>query len=199
MHIKILHTATEMFLEYGFKSVTMDDLANAIGASKKTIYEHFKTKSDLVAAVAQDVKQKIDQEIDNVISRQFDPINEMIEIKKCIMRRLKNQKSSPQYQLQKYYPKVYLKLRDSQICKMDNCCTENVKRGVDQGFYRDDLNITFVVRSYISGMLNLKDEDLFKSTDLSPQELYEEFLIYHLRSITTQKGKDRLNALLNTN
>jgi hypothetical protein len=82
---------------------------------------------------------------------------------------------------------------------MDECCTNNVARGIQLGYYRKDLNIVFVVRSYISGMMNLKDQELFKSTDLSPKQLYEEFLIYHLRSITTIKGKKRLESLLNTN
>jgi len=45
---------------------------------------------------------------------------------------------------------------------------------------------------YISGMMNLKNEELFKATDLTPKQLYEEFLCYHLRSIVTNKGLQRL-------
>ncbi len=198
MKIDILHKAADMFLEYGFKSVTMDDLAAEMRVSKKTIYEHYNNKSDLVEAVAQHIKNQINDEIHQVIAQNFDPIQEMIEIKNTVMRRLKNEKASPQFQLQKYYPKIHEKLKNSHICTMDKCCTENVERGVKDGFYRGDLNIVFVVRAYISGMLNIKNEDLFKSTDLSPKQLYEEFLIYHLRSITTLKGKNRLDALLNT-
>lgn len=199
MNSQILHIAEDMFLKFGFKSVTMDDLASAMSVSKKTIYEHFKNKSALIEAVAQNVKTSIHTEIDEVIALNLDPIHEMVKIKESITKRVRNENASPQYQLQKYYPKIHEKLKNSQVCKMDECCTNNVARGIQLGYYRKDLNIVFVVRSYISGMMNLKDQELFKSTDLSPKQLYEEFLIYHLRSITTIKGKKRLESLLNTN
>ncbi|WP_127846478.1 TetR/AcrR family transcriptional regulator [Psychroflexus aestuariivivens] len=195
MKEKILNKAEEMFLEYGFKSVTMDDLANELGVSKKTIYESFANKLDLVQNVSIFIRDKIHQEIDEVISKNFDPIQEMFEIKKVIMRRMKNQKSSPQYQLQKYYPKVFANLKQSQVCKMEDCITHNIERGLAEKYYRNDINKVFVCRIYISGMLNLKDEELFKDSELTPKQLYEEFMKYHLRSIVDTKGKLRLSEL----
>ena len=50
MREKIIHNASELFITYGFKSVTMDDIANKLGISKKTIYQHFENKTKLVEA-----------------------------------------------------------------------------------------------------------------------------------------------------
>lgn len=195
MKEKILNKAEEMFLEFGFKSVTMDDLANELGVSKKTIYEFFNNKLDLIESVAIFIRDKIHQEIDQIISKHYDPIQEMFEIKKVVMRRLKNQKSSPQYQLQKYYPKIFDNLKQSQVCKMEDCISNNIERGLAENYYRNDINKVFVCRIYIAGMLNLKDEELFKDSELTPKQLYEEFMKYHLRSIVDTKGKSRLAEL----
>ena len=191
MKEKILNKAEEMFLELGFKSVTMDDLANKLGVSKKTIYEFFDNKLDLIENVAIFIRDKIHQEIDQIISKHYDPIQEMFEIKKVVMRRLKNQKSSPQYQLQKYYPKIFDNLKQSQVSKMEDCITLNIERGLEEKYYRQDINKIFVCKIYISGMLNLKDEELFKDSELTPKQLYEEFM----RSIVDTKGKSRLAEL----
>jgi hypothetical protein len=75
---------------------------------------------------------------------------------------------------------------------MYECCSINLKRGITLGYYRENINEVFITRLYISGMLNLKNEELFKDTDLTPKQLYEEFLIYHLRSIATTKGLEIL-------
>lgn len=195
MREDILHKAGDLFLEFGFKSVTMDHLAQELGVSKKTIYEYFINKSDLVEQVAYFIRDRIHAEIDLVQLKSLDPIEEMIEIKKVVMKRLKNEKSSPQFQFQKYYPKIYAKMRESQVCKMEDCISKNIERGVEEGYYREDIHKVFTRRIYISGMLNLKDEELFKDSHLSPKELYEEFLKYHLRSIVDTKGLERLNEL----
>ncbi|NEV92585.1 TetR/AcrR family transcriptional regulator [Psychroflexus sp. YR1-1] len=195
MREDILHKAGDLFLEFGFKSVTMDHLARELGVSKKTIYEYFTNKSNLVEQVAYFIRDRIHAEIDLVQLKNLDPIEEMIEIKRVVMKRLKNEKTSPQFQFQRYYPKIYAKMRESQVCKMEDCIGKNIERGVDEGYYRKDIHKVFTCRIYIAGMLNLKDEELFKDSHLSPKELYEEFLKYHLRSIVDAKGLQRLIEL----
>lgn len=195
MKDKIIHKSAELFLEFGFKSVTMDFIASELGASKKTIYEHFRNKSHLIEEVANYISHEIQLEIDEVMKSDFNPIEELFEIKRCVLKRLKDEKSSPQFQMQKYYPEIYQRLRNNQVCKMDECCTINLSRGIKKGYYRENLNESFITRLYISGMLNLKNEELFKDTELSPKQLYEEFLSYHLRSIVTPKGLEILKQI----
>mgnify|MGYP002178940853 CR=1 FL=1 len=78
----ILHKAGDLFLEFGFKSVTMDHLGQELGVSKKTLYGYFKNKSDLVEQVAYYIRDRIHKEIDEVQILRLDPIEEMFEIKK---------------------------------------------------------------------------------------------------------------------
>lgn len=199
MRDKILHKATDLFLNLGFKSVTMDDLANDMGISKKTIYSHFENKTRLVEETTMNLFWVISNGIDQIVSQKNNPISELYEIKKFVMSRLKDEKASPQYQLQKYYPKIHRTLRNKQFEVMQNCIVDNLRRGIEIGIYRENLNIQFVARIYFSGVGSIGDNDLFPNTMFSKVELEDYFLDYHLRGIVTPQGRKKLNEIINSN
>lgn len=199
MKEKILEKATDLFLNLGFKSVTMDDLANEMGISKKTIYAHFENKTKLVEESTMHLFWLISHGIDHIAALKKNPIEELYEIKKFVMLHLKNEKSSPQYQLQKYYPKIYETLRDKQYEVMQDCVMDNVKRGIELGIYRENLNMDFVSRIYFSGAISIKDYRLFPVNIFPIAKLQDYFLEYHLRGIVTPKGRKILNSIINSN
>ncbi len=84
-----------MFLTLGFKSVAMDDIANELGISKKTIYQHYGTKDDLVRATTIYLFETISAGIDEICAVNKNPIEELFEIKEYVLRNLKNEDSSP--------------------------------------------------------------------------------------------------------
>ncbi|MEZ4796786.1 MAG: TetR/AcrR family transcriptional regulator [Flavobacteriaceae bacterium] len=199
MREKIIHKSADLFLSYGFKSVTMDDIANALGISKKTIYQYFENKTKLVEATTLATFDIISHGIDCICALGKNPIEEVYEIKRFVMTHLKDEKSSPQFQLQKYYPKIYATLKIKQLEKMLGCVRENLEKGVNLKLYRDSINIDFISRIYFNGMTSLKDQDVFPLTNYSMNLLMELFLEYHLRGICTQKGLDYLNTYLKIN
>ena len=79
MREEILHKATELFLNLGFKSVTMDDLAQEMGISKKTIYSHFDNKTKLVEESTMDLFWFISNGIDEIMALKKNPIEELYE------------------------------------------------------------------------------------------------------------------------
>ena len=199
MREKIIHKSADLFLSYGFKSVTMDDIANALGISKKTIYQHFENKTTLVETTTLYMFELISHGIDCICSLEKDPIEEIYDIKRFVMEHLKDEKSSPQYQLQKYYPKIYKSLRGKQFDLMYQCVKENLDRGISLGIYRDTIHVDFVTRIYFNCMLAIKDEDLFSKKTFSMNMLMENYIEYHLRGICTQQGLDILNNTIQKN
>jgi AcrR family transcriptional regulator len=199
MKEKILHKATDLFLNFGFKSVTMDDLAQEMGISKKTIYSHFENKTKLVAESTSNLFCVIAEGIDHIVAQNKNPIEELYEIKKFAMLHLKDEKSSPQYQLQKYYPKLYEELKTKQFDLMQHCVVDNVKRGIALGIYREQLNVEFVSRIYFAGVTSIKDNRLFPQHLFSMIKLMDDYLEYHLRGIVTPEGRKILNKIINSN
>lgn len=196
MKKKILHNATEMFLNIGFKSVTMDDIAANSGISKKTIYAHFANKIQLVEAATLHIFDIISKGIDIIHEQQQNPIIELFEMKRFVMKHLKDEKSSPQYQLQKYYPKIFKNLKHKQFELMQELFKENLTKGIEQKLYRDDIDIDFTARIYFNGMLGIKNKDLFPLVNYSMNTLTTYHLEYHLRGICSQKGIKELEKQL---
>jgi AcrR family transcriptional regulator len=196
MRHKILEASNELFLNLGFKSVTMDEIASKMGVSKKTIYKYFENKTDLVAAVTDYMFDTVSCGIDGICALQMNPIEEIFSIKRLVMKHLKDEKSSPQYQLQKYYPKIYASLTQKQFHVMQVCVLNNLKQGIEKGLYRAHIDLEFISRIYFNGMVGIKNKDLFPLTDYSMNTLMNHYLEYHLRGIATAKGLQELNKQL---
>ncbi len=199
MKEKITEKATELFLNLGFKSVTMDDLAHEMGVSKKTIYTHFENKTKLVHDCTQHLFKCITDGIDSIVVLEKNPIEEQFEIKRFLSQYLKDENSSPQYQLQKYYPRIYKNLYLQQYDTMLKCVTSNLQRGMEMGIYRRNLDVPFTARIYFSGMVSIKNRELFPQESFPVAALADVFLEYHIRGIATEKGIQVLNGIINSN
>lgn len=196
MKDQLLHKATDMFLTLGFKSVTMDDIAADMGISKKTIYQHFSTKDELVKAVTLHLFQTISCGIDTICEYNQNPIEELFSIKDFVMKHLKDENTSPIYQLQKYYPKIYKTLHAKQFEKMGDCVIKNLTKGIEQGYFRKEINVELISRFYFAGMTSIKDVELFKPEEFSSSEVQKNYLEYHLRGICSEKGITELEKIL---
>ncbi|WP_438978100.1 TetR/AcrR family transcriptional regulator [Polaribacter sp.] len=196
MEQKIVEKSTELFLNLGFKSVTMDEIASALGVSKKTIYKYFNNKTDLVNAVTNHVFDSISCGIDHICHLNMNPIDELFSIKRFVMDHLKDEKSSPQYQLQKYYPKIFLSLKKKQFEVMQECVIDNLKKGIELGLYRPNIDLEFISRIYFNGLTGIKDNDMFPLKNYSMKTLLNFYYEYHLRGICTAKGIKQLENQL---
>lgn len=194
MKEKILDKAADLFLSLGFKSVTMDDIAGEMGISKKTIYAHYPTKRELVHDATFYVFERINDGICQICSGDQNPIQEIFSIKSLILEQLKGEKTSPQYQLEKYYPKIFKTLKEKQFESVNSCVSENLQRGMAEGYYRKDLDIELIMRFYFNGYLGLMNQQLFPVKQFDISSLKDSYLEYHIRAIATEKG---LQTLLN--
>lgn len=197
MREKILNKAVGLFLNFGFKSVTMDDIATEMGISKKTIYAHFSTKTKLVEASALHIFNIISTGINRISAKKLNVIEETFEIKNFAMKHLSSERSSPQFQLNKYYPKIAALLYKMQFEILQTCVTDNLKRGIETKIYREDIPVSFVSRIYFLGVTGIRDHELFPNEEFKSIELMDNYIEYHLRAIITAKGLKTLNRFIN--
>jgi AcrR family transcriptional regulator len=199
MREKIISKSEELFLSLGFKSVTMDDIANTIGISKKTIYAHFSNKTELVEVVTFSVLDHITEGIDRINAASVNPIEELYEIKMFVMNYLKNERVSPQHQLKKYYPEIFERLKIKQFEKMHSSVENSLKMGMNTGLFRADIDIDFISRMYFNGMTGIRDISIFPEDRFDRNYLFESYLEYHLRAIVTETGLNLLNNYIKSN
>ena len=195
MKNKIIIRATELFLSLGFKSVTMDDLAQSMGISKKTIYQFFKNKDQLIRSCTRSIQTKLVEEFNEIRKNAGNPIIELFQVKKEVMKILGNTETAPQFQLQKFYPEIYKELKDREFDLVGKNLQESLERGINSGYFRKEINIDFIMRIYLNGLAGVRDINLFPLSEFKVEQVLEEFIEYHLRAISTKKGLSLLNRI----
>ncbi|MFD0760527.1 TetR/AcrR family transcriptional regulator [Lutibacter aestuarii] len=197
MREKILNKAGEIFLKFGFKSVTMDDIANSLAVSKKTIYKYFKNKEELVDETTAYVHQNIHNSILCICEKGYNAIEENYEIKKIFKDMFKNSDDSPMYQLEKYYPKTYHKIMTKEFSIFKECISKNIQKGMNEGLYRKDINIELASKFYFSLMMSVYDTTMYTYNKNTIKKLEYCVLEYHTRAISTLKGLIVLEEQIN--
>jgi len=195
----ILKKAGESFLKYGFKSVTMDDIANDLGISKKTIYKHFKNKVELVDSTISYLHESMHNTVMCVCDKGFNAIQENFEIKKIFSEVFKNSDNSPMYQLQKYYPETYTKIMKDEFSMFKDCILKNIEKGIHEGIYRKNLDKELITKFYFSLMMSVHDTNLYTYNKNTIHKLELKALEYHIRAIATLKGIKILEEQLEIN
>jgi len=187
---RIISQVSTLYLKYGIKSVTMDDIARELGVSKKTLYEHFYDKADLVKKFILYNIQQIEAQFNEVFSKDLSAIETLMEISKLVNKFLGAFNHSITYDLQKYYPATWKMLIDYKKNKMFTSVIDNLRKGVEQGYYREDIVPEIIARIYVSRIEASMDFD-FKNapnTGITPAVVYQEMLKYHIRGIASKKG-----------
>jgi len=188
----IINRATSLFLTLGFKSVTMDDIANDLGMSKKTIYTYFDNKISLVEASTTHLFKKITDGIKDIKIKSLDPITELHDIKIFLMNSLKGEKTSPYHQLQKYYPSIHKELKIKKFDFVLESTKKSLQKGVNQGLFRKKINLELISRLYFNGIMGIRNPEIFPTELFNPVVLMESYSEYHLRAIVTKKGLEKL-------
>jgi len=198
MKSTIIEKATKLFLQLGFKSVTMDDLAVSLGISKKTLYIHFENKHQLVKEVAHSIFEKVTSDIIKIKDGTSNPIEELHCVKMEAMKYLGSEKTSPNYQLQKYFPKIYEDLKTKEYQYLGELVKNSLQNGIDTDLFRAEIDVEFVSRLYLNGMRGIRDIEIFPIERFKIEELFENYLDYHLRAIVTPKGLKSLTLFKST-
>ena len=185
MKEKIISKASHMFLKLGFKSITMDDIAGEMCISKKTIYKYFCNKEKLIEESTATIHKEVHQIINDIVVKNYNAIEENFEIRKMFKEMFKASVTSPIYQLKKHYPEIYNKVMSREINECNVTFERNIRKGIEEGLYRSNLNIACYVRFYYILIFTINENT---SSERESQQIELEILEYHTRAMATSAG-----------
>lgn len=175
----------------------MADLAAELGVSKKTLYKHFSDKNDVVYAVMEQYLHQ-ENEILGALPEQFDnAMDEMIAISKHVTNQLKSIHPSIHFDLEKYHPDAWKLYRTFKKETVYQSICENLRRGIQQGLYRENLNVTVIGLLYIAKIDLIFDPGLFPHHTYRFEIVFLEMMQLHLRGISSALGLEYLNENFN--
>ena len=184
----IINKCSALFLRYGIKNLTMDEIAKELGMSKKTIYLYVSNKSDLVQKVMQAHLDKEAEYLARVRETKKNALEENLMTLALMMKEIQGFNTAIFYELQKYYPESYALFNEHREKVALRLILDNLKTGIKEGLYRKDLNVEIVSRIYVYALDILVDQQRFPSKKYNFFVLYKEFVGYHLAGIVTPKG-----------
>jgi len=183
---ELLKYSVNKFTQFGSKHVTLDELANELGISKKTIYTFFDNKEDLVTSSIESLLNDYKKDINSLIaSNGKDPILCVILIYKKGFEYLKYFKPSFLFGLEKYYPKAITLFNEFVDELSNHIVFELFKQAQEFGSVKKEINLELIVRIYFYRIDNL----IFKENNLSEayptEELFKHLVVYNLKGIIT--------------
>ena len=196
MKYSITQKALTYFMQYGFKSFTMDDLANSLGISKKTLYEQFSSKNELVEATLDYTLEMTCHQVDKFISGKGSVIENVFRNQKEVQNLFNLSSSKPIWELKKYFPKTYERM-DIEFAKSDACFIDKLlEKGWEEGLFRKDINISFFKVFYSSVQRLRNFSDTFDEKEFPFWDTIYTIMEYFFRIIVNEKGLQELEKTL---
>lgn len=187
--LQILEQVRKLYHRYGIKSITMDDVAKNLNISKKTVYEYFKDKEDLVSKVMMlEHKHRCDC-FAEIEKKDLNAIEELFEVYKMINGMFKDYNPSMEYDIRKYYPDLSARIKEIRRKGMFDAVLKNLNKGKKEGLYRKELNSRIIVKLHIFRNENLLENDLFPMEELTSFKVFHEIFVYHLQGVLNHKGR----------
>jgi AcrR family transcriptional regulator len=193
---RICATAHALMMKYGIRSVSMDDIARELGISKKTIYQAYKDKDELVRRI---LSEEIDrhQEYCKEDCRQSEnAVHEMVLAIDRISGMLEAMNPSVMYDLQKYHPAVYILFHQHKTDFLYNSFKHNIIKGIAEELYRPNINPEIMARHRVESMLIPFNPDFLRQTKASLAEAEQELLIHYLYGLVSPAGHKLVNKYL---
>ena len=196
MKEEIVKRALNDFIQYGFKTFTMDDLANKMGISKKTLYEYFPSKNDLVETTLDYALEISCKNADIFVQGEGSVIENVYRNQKKVQEVFNINSDRPIWELQKYYPKTYERM-NVETAKSDAIFIDKVmERGIQEGLFREDINLKFFKIFYTAVQRMKAQSELFPETEFSFWETIYTIIEYFFRILVNEKGLKELERVL---
>ena len=192
----IVKRALADFMKYGFKTFTMDDLANGLGMSKKTLYEYFPSKNDLVEACLDYALEISCTNVTTFVQGEGSVIENVYRNQKKVQEIFNINSDRPIWELQKYYPKTYKRM-ESEFAKTDALFVDKLlEKGCEEGLFRKDINVAFykIFYTYVQRLRSVTD--VFPEKEFPFWETIYTILEYFFRIIVNEKGLKELERVL---
>jgi AcrR family transcriptional regulator len=196
LKLKIINGATLLFLKFGFKSITMDDIVRELGISKKTLYLYFSDKNELVIKCIERHLQDEKNACHHLRNKELNPVAFLIQITETLSDKKKQINQSILFDLKKYFKEAWELLNEFRKEFIYHQMMDNLNSGKSEGYYKPDLNENLIAKFYIHLIAFMVDPDNDQNSHLSIKDIHFEMMKYHIRGICTDKGIKIFNKYL---
>jgi TetR/AcrR family transcriptional regulator, cholesterol catabolism regulator len=192
---RIIEGAANLFKTYGIRAVTMDSIATHLGISKRTIYEVFSDKDELLICVLQSMAEKQKALVGRILADSENAIYAIFRLLESSRDHFQNMSPAFQADLKKYHYEVLMKRMDSSEIPDFRNNVQVITRGIKEKLFRKDINPDIVNRCLYSLGRSTMDFELYPFEEFTRREVVTNVFINYLKGISTSEGITLINNL----
>lgn len=189
---RIVMKAHELYMRYGIRSVSMDEIAAHLGMSKKTIYQFYADKDALVEAVISIEMTENEKECSNQRNLCENAIHEFFLTLDMVQEMLKAMNPAILFELEKFHPKAYKKFNDHKNSFFADVVKDNLRRGIEEDLYRPEINIDILAKYRVGCMFLIFNPDLFPPSKVNITDVLWETTYNFLHGLANVKGQKQI-------
>lgn len=186
---KLLKGAEDLFLTNGVRSITMDDIARHLGISKKTIYQHFEDKDEIVALVLRSHMERQRHQFDEIASKSKNAVEEMVRLSVLLKESMRNVNASLLFELQKYHQRAWNTWLEFKRKDIHQSIIRNMRQGIAEGYFRNDINVDVLGRMRLEMVQMAFDNMVFPRESFNLSEVQAQLFDHFVHGLLTDKGK----------
>lgn len=194
----IIKTAEDLFIRFGFKRITMDDIARELAISKKTIYQYFKDKNEIVCSVTLKYLGQEKCQIIELEGKSENVIEYLVKLNKQLRRHVGTINPVAMDDLRRYFPEgwqIYLQFKQDVFLKS---IIKILSQGIAEGYFRPDIDPEVLAIMRMEQIQMAFDETLFPRNRFHFTEVQGQFLQHFMAGILTEKGRALLKRYSNS-
>jgi TetR/AcrR family transcriptional regulator, cholesterol catabolism regulator len=185
---KILTAAIGLFRQYGFKTITMDDIARRSGISKKTLYQHFANKQEVISETVGWYKNQLLEQCEQVVKDASNAIEAMVRLTDLLDQTMRQTNPVSLMELQRYYPDGFQRFRETILNQDVAMIRNNIQQGIEEGLYRPEVDADLMARFHIETSLSMCQSPILMGERYDLQHVHYELAEHFMYGIMTAKG-----------
>jgi len=193
---QIIEIATKAFLHYGFKNVTVDEIARQAGISKKTLYQEFSKKDDLVLASVETYNERHWEEMLEIMGASKNALEELVGVFIHMAKMFKGMNPVCFVDLQRYYASAFKYMEHFKQTKLHDCIKENLDRGIEEGLFRENINSSIIATYRMESVFMLMHAGIFPKREFDLVEINKQIFELYMFGISTLKGHKLITKYL---
>lgn len=194
---KILSSAEELFIQYGIRSVTMDDVARAASMSKKTLYQYFDNKDGLVSEVAMNHFAREAAEFEEIDKQAKDAIHEVLLVSKCLRQHVFRMNPSLLFDMQKYHGRAWDNYLEFKHGIIRGNIERNIERGKKEGYFREEVDAQVLSILRVEVVQLIFNSKAFPRNTFDIQSVGLQILDHFIHGLFTEAGRNKYQEYLN--
>lgn len=188
MKDRIQQKANDLFRRYGVKSITMDEIATQLGASKKTLYQYFSDKDDLVEAVVKETIDFAQRTCDENRESSKDAIHELFQAMDFVQQIFSGMNPAMMYDLERFHPQSYRIFLEHKNKYLFEVIKLNLKRGIAEELYRPEINIDIIAKFRLEAMMIAFNQDVYPASKFTLGDLHIAIIEHFVFGVASLKG-----------